>query len=258
MFEDAYPLHQVQQGRIFVRGAAGGRSIAFGVVEVPSSAPFERVVMARLNDSLWLDLQNPRTDEGAQATSRLDALGEIGLANLMISLKFRNHLLPDALDMFVRKSHLVHDDPSRRWDIVAGVAPGRLSCAPVEGLYEIQPGGLAFTGVSQQQFSGDALLSIIREPLWGPGGRFGLATDMDPEFAAVVIREDRERLMRQDPKFRSYMEAVSKVAPDLGMAYTAQDLEARSVACAGLVERLLNQERIDELEDLHRRVCERP
>lgn len=257
MFEGGYALHQVQQGRLFIRGAADGRSIVFGVVETPASAPFEQVFMARLNDSLWLDLQNPRADAGAQVTSRADDLGKIGVATILTALKFRDHLLPDALDVFVRKSHLFHDDPAKRWDIVAGVAPGRLSCAPVEGLYEITPGGVAFTGVSQQQFVGAAILSIIREPMWGPGGRFGLATDLDPEVSERVIREDRERHMR-DPRFCAYVEAIKVAGAEMGMAYTAQDLVDREERVKGVVEAILAKERMDGIEGLHRAVTQRP
>lgn len=253
MLEGAFRLHRVDQGRVFIRNAVGGRAIAFGVIEVPVAAPSERLVMARINSDLWLDLEHP-------VESRMDwnRLGECGISNVLTALDFRNHLLPDALDLFVRKSHLVHDDPSRRWDIVAGVAPRPLRCASVEGLYEIRPGGLAFTGVSQAQYVGAALLSIIRDPLWGPGGRFGLATDMDPRVAVEVIREDRERNMRRDREFAEYMNAISQAGPGLGMVYTAEERAAHEERIRPLVRELLVQQRTRELDELHRAVCERP
>jgi hypothetical protein len=209
--------------------------------------------MARVNSDLWLDLKNPLEVEVDS-----ERLGEFGISNIMTALKFRDHPLPDALDMFVRKSHLVHDDPAKRWDIVAGVAPRSLRCAPVEGLYEIQPGGLVFTGVSQAQYVGDALLSIIREPLWGPGGRFGLATDMDPRVAADVIRKGRERDMRRDREFADYVNAISQAGLGLGMVYTADERTAHEDRIRPLVRELLVQQRRRELDELHRAVCERP
>lgn len=241
MLTSTFPMHQVAEGRLFARAAANGLTLVFGVVQAPADAPFERVVMARLNSHLWLDLEHPREKEPIYPYGRIQDLKECDVSSLLCTINFRKHLLPDAFDVFVRQTHMHHEDPAKRWVIVAGVAPGRLSAISIEGLYELGPSSLSFTGVSQESYPGTTPSTILRDPLWGPGGRYGLATSMDPEVYEEVVKSSRERPLYRDLMFERFLKIYGGDRK-LPMVYTRDELEAHEAHVAGIVRELVDSE----------------
>jgi len=241
MLTSTFPLHQVAEGRVFARAAPNGLTLVFGVVQAPADAPFERVVMARLNSHLWLDLGHPRENKSIYPYGRVHDLQECDVSSLLTTINFRKHVLPDAFDVFVRKTHMHHEDPAKRWVIVAGVAPGRLSAISIEGLYELGPSSLSFTGVSQESYPGTTPSIILRDPLWGPGGLYGLATSMDPEVYEQVIKQSRERPLYRDLKFERFLKIYGEDR-QLPMVYTREELEAHEAHVAGIVRELVDSE----------------
>ena len=242
MLTSTFPLHQVAEGRLFARAAANCLTLVFGVVQAPAHAPFERVVMARLNSHLWLDLEHPRENESIYPYGRVHDLRECDVSNLLCTINFRKHVLPDALDVFVRKTHMHHEDPGKRWVIVAGVAPGPLSAVPDEGLYELGPSSLSFTGVSQESYPGTTPSTILRDPLWGPGGLYGLATSMDPAVYEQVIKSSRQ--FQKDPLFQRFLEIFGEDRP-LPMVYTREELVKHQAHVADIVRELVGSDEAD-------------
>jgi hypothetical protein len=245
MLTSAFPLHQVAEGRVFARAAPNGLTLVFGVVQAPADAPFERVVMARLNSHLWLDLGHPLENESIYPHGRVQDLRECDVSSLLCTINFRKHLLPDAFDVFVRKTHMHHEDPAKQWVIVAGVAPGRLSAISTEGLYELGPSSLSFTGVSQSSYPGTTPSIILRDPLWGPGGRYGLATSMDPEVYEQVIKNSRERPLYRDPEFERFLTIYGE-GRKLPMVYTRDQLEEHEAHVARIVREMVGSEFDDQ------------
>lgn len=218
MLQDAYPLSQASAGRLVVRTVDGGRSLVFGVVEVPVSAPAERMVMARLNSDLWLDLARPLDDPAG-------TVGACDIDSLLVSLRYRDHALVDALDVFLRRTPMESTHPGHRWDIVAGVAARSLTATPSDGLYEIGPNGLGKVG--EESFKGITPGGILRMPMWGPGGQFGLAMSLDPDIYESEMDRIRSR-NRRDPEFARFMDRMDSLGQKNGpLVYTAEQAQAR-------------------------------
>ena len=244
MLTSTFPLHQVAEGRLFARAAAKGLTLVFGVVQAPAEAPVEQVFMARLNSHLWLDFGHPRESESVYPYGRAQDLQECDVSSLLSTINFRKHMLTDAFDVFVRKTHMHHEDPGKRWVIVAGVAPGPLSAVPDDGLYELGPSSLSFTGVSQDSYPGTTPSIILRDPLWGPGGLYGLATSMDPEVYEQVIKQSRERPLYRDIRFERFLKIYGE-DQKLPMVYTREELEKHEAHVAGIVRELVGSDEAD-------------
>lgn len=218
MVQGAYPLSQASAGRLVVRTVDGGRSLVFGVVEVPASAPAERMLMARLNSHLWLDVDHPLADPAG-------TVGACDIDSLVVSLRYRDHALVDALDVFLRRTPMESTRLGSRWDIVAGVAARPLAATSSDGLYEIGPHGLVKVG--EESFKGFTPGGILRMPMWGSGGRFGLAMSMDPDIYESEMDRIRTRT-RRDPEFARFMDRMDSLGQKSGpLVYTAEQAQER-------------------------------
>jgi hypothetical protein len=219
------PLHKVQEGRIFVRQAVQVASsyesptkrpasdyadarIVVGVVAVPKRAELERLHQARINGSLWIDANTASVTHGNHYP-----LLDCPIANVLTAIQHRRHLLPDSLDLYVRETMLTHPDPNLRWVFIGGIAPVKLEATPVDGLWEIGAKGEGLAQVSTETFNGEALSNIFRNPIWGPGGGFGFATDLEPKTYEAWIAEERARNMAREPEFAAFVQAMEAAMP---------------------------------------------
>ncbi|MFK4705729.1 hypothetical protein ABIC83_002568 [Roseateles asaccharophilus] len=225
-------LYQVKQGRVFVREARveshvdsptrrpksnfANSKLIVGMVEVPRFADVERMHAVRMNDHLWMDVESstkPHCFYGPEI------IAESGMADTLLQFGFRGHLLPDSLDVFLRASVLPHDEPDMRWALIAGIVPHGLKAFTKDGLYEIGQAG--FTLISENTYNGQGLGTVFREPIWGPGGRYGVAMSMEPARYASWVGEERVRNAKREPMFAAYMERMEARCP-LQLYYTAE------------------------------------
>lgn len=238
-------LHAVSQGRIFVRstqplhtdgGAAlgGDPALVLGLVVLPRSTAVESIHQARLNDALWLDTDTatkPRTYQ---------PVGESDVAHLLTDLRWARSILPDAMGLFVRASALEHHEPGKRWCWIGGVIADRPACVPADGIYELRP---APTLVDPRAFHGEALSSISRKCLWGPGGEYGFATTMELQAYHAWLPQDRAANMKRDRSFARFAEIMAATAGVEEMVYRQGYADQREAAAkAAIVKVMLEDE----------------
>lgn len=230
-----YPLQPVDSGRLFFRPLSNGMVAFAGVVELPADTPVEHVMAARLNDKLWLDV-----DHAERLGKRASWPQESDVGGLLLDVKWRAGGLPDAFETGVRGCHLQHDDPARRWVIVFGGLKQPLRAAPAGGLYELTGAGLVH--VDANPYVGEPMNQVLREPIWGPGGKFGLATSMDPTIYESWVVKDRERNASRDPQFAKFIERSRKELGEPPLVYTREEKEARDKAALPIITAIMGEE----------------
>lgn len=229
------PLMAIREGRIFCREAGGG--IAYlGIVAMPRQVQSETLRAARMNTGLWVDAQH--AVDLAQRVPHLSSenIQEFAANDLLTSLKFAQGALPDALELFVRRTFIEHEDPAMSWLLLLGASARRLPALPKDGLYEI--GSEALNLIDECVYAGMNLGQVFREPLWGPKGQYGIGTSMEPGFYQAWIKEERARNARSDPGFAAYLAAMASCEP-MPLAYTrAQWLERKQQSIEVVLQRL--------------------
>lgn len=238
-----HELHQAAAGRVFVRGAPEGRTLIFGLVEFPRETAMESLTYARLNSHLWVDTDHQKRLEAVMPYP--EDLRECDVSSVLTALKYAHHFLPDQFDVYLRQSFLPHASEFKQWSVVAGVAPGPMKACPVEGLYDLAAGGLQFTGIAQSEsrFRGTTPSTILRMPLWGPGGQYGLASTMEPGAYRNWIDGERARSAARDPKFGRFLELMRERDADaMPMFYTAAEQAERDRVAKEVMVQLLAEE----------------
>ena len=236
-----FPLHQATAGRFFTRPVGNGAVAIVGALALPKWSPREMQVMARINDQVYLDLKNP-VDSNELADTRWD-FREGSAGDLLTTLKFRRHMLPDSLDLFLRDSHLLCGDPGLKWMVVVGATKANLPLPGPMGLYEIRPSGLHYTGVPSEVYNGAAINSVLRECHWGDGGAWGMATSMDPEFYKKWVEGDRATNARRDPRFGRFIELMKAEGADhVPDIYTEEQKVSREALCLRIAKKLIAEE----------------
>ncbi|MCZ8255003.1 MAG: hypothetical protein O9327_04985 [Polaromonas sp.] len=248
------PLHKVQEGRIFVRQAVEVASsyespskrpasdyaearIVVGVVAVPKRAELERLHQARINGSLWIDANTASVTHGNHYP-----LLDCPIANVLTAIQHRRHLLSDSLDLYVRETMLTHTDPNLRWVFIGGIAPVKLEATPVDGLWEIGTKGDGLAQVSTETFNGEALSSIFRKPIWGPGGRYGFSTDLEAKTYEAWIAQERARNMAREPEFAAFVQAMEAAMP-LQMVFDAETYDRCERVSKQVLQQILEDRR---------------
>lgn len=181
------PLLAIEEGRIFCRAAGDGNGTGYlGIVAMPRAIQGETLRAFRLNTGLWMDAEHV-----ADAVKRMDSpsitaktFGEFDANSLFNSMKFAQGLMPDAIELFVRRTFIEHNDPSMTWSLVMGASAKRLPALEKDGLYEIKAGAIAH--IDANIYKGMNLGQIFREPVWGPEGKYGIGTTMEPGFYQVL------------------------------------------------------------------------
>lgn len=247
-------LHKIRSGRIFVRGARAepdGRDTSqsardryrdavmlFGVVEIPKTATVERMHAVRLNSHLWMDIEN----EAMPLPDYLCAedMAEFDLGHLMRMLKFSAPLLPDAFEIFLRATMLRHNEVAMRWAYIAGAIAKRLPSLSQDGLYEFNQGE-GFHLVDPNPYIGDTPSGIFRKTIWGPDGRYGLATSMEPGRFPSWLAEERER-PSYDPEFDEFKRRMADRGVKQRHVYTAKHHAELEAAAKEVCREILNED----------------
>lgn len=231
-----YSLQPVDSGRLYFREFGDGKAAVVGVVDVPADTPLEHLMAARLNDKLWLD-----TDHAERLAKRSQWPNECDASSLLTSTQWRGGgVLPDAFEVAVRGTHLQHVDSARRWVYVIGVLKQPVPVAKGGGLFELTPKGVA--RVSDEPFAGTALGSVLREPLWGPEGKHGLATSMNPAIYDDWVVKDRESNARRDPMFAKFIERTHGDLGNPPLVYTREQMEQRDLAIGEIVRAIVAED----------------
>jgi|LNFM01.1.fsa_nt_gb hypothetical protein len=242
-----FPLHQAAAGRIFTRPVGSGEVAIVGALALPKWSPREMQVMARINDQVYLDLKNPV--DSRQLSDTMWDLREGSAGDLLTTLKFRSHFLPDTLDLFLRDSHLLCGDPALKWMVVMGATKSVLPLPGPMGLYEIRPGGLHYTGVPSEVYNGAAINSVLRECHWGDGGAWGMATSMEPDFYKRWVEGNRALNAKQDPRFGRFIELMKAEGADhVPDIYTEEQKVARDALCLRVTKKLIAEEESGALQ----------
>ncbi len=235
-------LLPITAGRIFVRSNNDGVGYV-GVVEIPTSIAPEHLYAMRVNDRLWLDETQREHGNDRMEFTRLgrDDLKEFDANSLLQSMKFRVGL-PDYQEFFVRHSALPHQDTNKAWCFVVSASRERSRCFAQDGLFELDAKeAMKRVEVDPKLGIGSSLGQLLREPLWGPYGQFGLAHSMDPAYYQKWVEGDRQRNARQDPRFAKFMELMRDEA-EPNLFYTAQAKAQRDNLAKSVIRTLMSQE----------------
>lgn len=147
----------------------------FGVVEAGADSPHECLVTARVDAHLSLDLQDPKSPNYGGCCD-VSNLWKYDMPAIMTFLNFIQHQHATHFDVYLRRAEIRHDDPSKKWFVVAGVAQPGLMSTLKEGMHDIRPEGLSFSKVQPQTDPYKPPGSFFSEALWGFNEGIGLST----------------------------------------------------------------------------------
>jgi len=250
---DSFMLQCVDEGRVFYRRLQDEKSCLLGVVRIPkgpwlgegeNAQPMECVMPACLNNKLWLGFE--RAEPLANHVHWQEAIPEMTPNNFLTGMQWQSWASSDFLQVGLREAPIA-DESGGKWAIVFAAINKRLDAMPQDGTYELGPQGLKL--VDDRAFIGSAMNQVLREPLWGPQGQFGLSTGMRHDVYHAVIEKDRARNANRDPRFNEFMELM-KEAGDLPLAYTAAQLAEREEISKRIIASIHARERINEMEGL--------
>lgn len=251
MTDWSQPLVPANQGRILVRNRGDGMATFVGVIEVIRSVPVESIMPARLNSRLWVDEQDAKPIGSRWRVPHPSWVAESDVSSLITSLEWRSAALLDSFELCLRACHLEHGNPEFRWAIVFGAMQRSVPATHQGGVYELGQHGVH--RIAEDTFIGMTIGQALREPMWGPDGRFGLAVSIDPSIYEAWVKKEREHLVRCEPEFGRYLARFAALAPPL-LVYTREQREERDRVSERIVEELM-QEPANELPSpmLHHR-----
>lgn len=218
-----HALQQIDTGRLFVRNLRDNAGAFVGVIDVPAAVPTEHLAVARLSDRLWLDTSSP-----VHLKDRFhwkEFVPETDVTGLLRSLKFCAPALPDAFEIGIRACEMKHEDVDRRWVIAFGAIQdirGLPLAMQTDGLFELGLGGPSL--VSRDPMKGESIGMALREPLWGPQGKFGLAHSLEPEIYPAFIQAERAFNARRDERYAQFLE-MTRDRPEPPLVYTREQLK---------------------------------
>lgn len=246
-------LHQVASGRIFIRTAhpvadraarssnvtrPGDGLAMMGVIEVPKSMELERMHGVRLNSHLWMDAAHTRPRSYMDEAQ----INECDINFLLTGLDYAAGALPDSFEVFLRGTMLDHDQSHMRWAFIFAPLQQRLKALPRDGLYEFGQNIDGFRLVSDNNYPGNSFTGIHRATLWGPGGRLGFSTSMEPNGFPEWLSQERARTaLKGDPDMRRFAAAMTEQMPEEHV-YDAEYQARRDVLAAKVIRGLTPDE----------------
>lgn len=208
-----------------------------GVVEVPKSADVERMHDVRLNDHLWLDIDQARKPR----THWPEMVREQDVGGILTDLSYAAGFLPDSFEVFLRSTMLKHDDPSKRWAFIIAALPRRLEALPKDGLYEFDSKTKGFRLVNTELFIGEPPSSVLNAAQWGPDGKYGFSTSLEPTHFPAWLAAERESQRTKsyiDPRFPLFAHLVKERSGD-EMVHTAEQLQAHKKVCDTVMREIM-------------------
>lgn len=221
-------LHTVSAGRFFCRestgsGLATSRMATVGVIVLPRETPDETLYPMLLQEALGINLTSPAPPERLRWDRKTMAESDAG--GILRGQQFAKGALPGAFESFVRRAPIVHNDPRQGWFFMFGALAQKPSAAIVDGLYEIC-GGLVSL-IDDNPHIGKATGQLLRETMWGPGGRLGISTSMAQDTYAGWVKVNRAENAKRDPLFGAYVARMEEICP-MPMTYTSDQLAHRT------------------------------
>lgn len=242
-----HALQPIDTGRLFVRNLRDNAGAFVGVIDVPAAVPTEHLAAARLSNRLWLDTSAPVPMRDRFGWKEF--VPETNVTGLLRSLKFRTPALPDAFEIGIRACELKHEDAGRRWVIAFGAIQdirGWPLAMQTDGLFELGLDGPSL--VTRDPMRGQAMGSALREPLWGPHGKFGLAHSLEPETYPAFIQAERASNARRDDRYAQFLKMTGDRPEPL--VYTREQQQELENSAQMVVRAILAGETVKSFQGL--------
>lgn len=251
-------MMDIDRGRLFVRQNSQGVAV-IGVLEMPAELPAEHVYGCSL-EAGRIRLNPSGGEPGVKRAGYMsqDEFRECDANGVLLSLKFLSATSDtgDAQELFVRQSALPSSTPGMSWCWVIGARPRPFASMSSGGLYEVSAGsGFKRVSVEPGFDRGLTLGQLLREPLWGPSGAYGLAHSLEPGRYPEWVVRNRELNANRDPSFREFLRRMEQYGP-APLYYTRARREEDEAVAAAVAREMACDE--DGTEEPRGGVCIRP
>lgn len=252
-----FGIQHTQVGRLYVRDVdsytvsdtsvsapKSGSRIVFGVIELPNNVLEEKCYGARLNAdgfainfNFAMDLAVP-SQIPADAPPPQTPLSDFSISEVLKFFAFRAPSIQDGVEMFIRKTPLPNNDPSKAWYFIAGSAREGFITSLSPGLYDLGAGDRLFKQqIETADYAQLPPTEVFAEPLWGHEGNLGFSSDF--KIGRHDIAEDRRRaaISAGDPAFKLFCESLDKECPPLAY-YTVDEYADRKTKLGEIAARV--------------------
>ena len=226
-------------GRIYRRTNNHGIGL-LGVVEVPDELQTEGVhACAFRAGALMVDKAEANTVlDSVQEELRPGYVKEMGANSF-----FYNSYASDSAggqEFFFRETVLPSSTPGMKWCYITGARRLALDSLSKDGLYEL---GAKMRNIPLPEGFGLGveLGGLLREPIWGPAGAYGLGHTLEPGFFPAWALQEREANARRDPQFARYMQAMAKYG-EAPLYFTAAQRAEQDALADKVLRELLDEE----------------
>lgn len=143
-------------------------------------------------------------------------------------------------EFFFRQTVLPSSTPGMKWCYITGARPQALPQLDGDGMYSL---GARLRKVEMPADFGRGMNmgGLLREPVWGPGGAYGLAHTLEVGAYPEWVAADRARNAQRDPKFAAFMQAMAEHG-EAPLFYTAAQREERDALGNKVIRDLLDEE----------------
>lgn len=255
--------HHLHEAAFFYRHTGDGYAM-IGAVLVPHDMQGEKFHLLALKEKadacFVLDGMQESLNQllNPLHQHRLDDLHkpqESDLGHLLTQVWFRQ-LQPTGVDAsthpceaLLRDCPLPSNQPDLKWMLCISAAFKPPGFFRGDGLYVVHPGRDMQVDLSCSM-GGEAIAQVLRQPLWGHGNQYGLASSMRPDVAPQALAQMRADAARRDPLYAEFL----RHAPDqLPPFYTRAQYERIELESARIVRWMLDQDRDrDGLQEMTR------
>lgn len=226
----------VSSGRIFRRTNGSGIGLV-GVVEVPQELATECVRACLIHGGeLRVDqaVGRPLADSVGEDVHP-EVLMEVD-ANGMFNYQYASRA-SGAQELFFRQATIPPSAPGMKWCYIVGARRLELPQLPEDGMYELGS-RLRKIDLPKAFGMGMNLGGLLRVPVWGPSGSYGMAHTLELGFYEQWVKVERARNAQRDPQFARFMEAMAPYG-EPPLYYTAAQKEEREVLADRVMHEIL-------------------
>lgn len=146
-------------------------------------------------------------------------------------------------EFFFRQTALPSSTPGMKWCYITGARRHALPQAPEDGMYEL---GSRLRKIEMPAGFGNGMTlgGLLREPVWGPAGAYGLGHTLEVGFYPSWVEGDRARNARRDPRFARFMAEMAEHG-ETPLYFTAAQREERDALCDQVLRQMLATEERD-------------